>query len=642
MVAVVQRSFVAGGTSGNYPSNIIAGNSVFVAIITFSASNVTIGSSAVTVAGQSLTKLFEVQSPYTTQTNYIAIWGAANSPGGSSAVSATVTNGSFNPGDGLVIWEASGLGNSWTVDKTNSGVTTASTSVSSGSTGTLSQAIELALGAMLFGNDGVSAPTGLANTQAINPTFSYCWGGDSGTTSTTALTFAATGTSGENLAAIISIAPAAAGAAAFTQPGTAARTPARARKGGSQGSTGAPVIPPVPAQFTGPHAASAGRIAGTGYSSGSGGAPAPGGSGSISVVITKSNSLTPTIPSTIAGNCLLVLIASKGSSGSAASVSGITLGGSAGNFASLAAAHGTDGFTDWADAFAWADPSCAGGQTAVSVSGSNLGVGSGIGGVTVLEISGIAASSPLDKSSTGNGQSSSFASGATATTTVAAELWAAIAATPGSATGPESPWTDESPPGSAAAAAYQVVSSTGTASYSGTCSNEAWAALVVTLKGGSTAAAPFTGITATRRGRRAATGSSAGSPGAVVIAGGPVTPAPFPQPHAAVRGRPAAAHRPSSGSPGAPVTAPGPVTPATFTGPHCAVRGRGRRAPDRVRLTRRAGHHPAAAGAVPAAARGRPRPASPAPRDGTGQHRRAGHEGHPHPAHRPRQQDGHR
>ena len=394
-------------------------------------------------------------------------------------------------------------------------------------------------------------------------------------TSTTALTFAATGTSGENLAAIISIAPAAAGAAAFTQPGTAARTPARARKGGSQGSTGAPVIPPVPAQFTGPHTASGGRIAGTGYSSGSGGAPAPGGSGSISVVnITKSNSLTPTIPSTTAGNCLLVLIASKGSSGSAASVSGITLGGSAGNFASLAAAHGTDGFTDWADAFAWADPSCAGGQTAVSISGSNLGVGSGIGGVTVLEISGIAASSPLDKSSTGNGQSSSFASGATATTTVAAELWAAIAATPGSATGPGLPWTDESPPGGAAAAAYQVVSSTGTASYSGTCSNEAWAALVVTLKGGSTAAAPFTGITATLRGRRAATGSSAGSPGAVVIAGGPVTPAHVPAAARAVRGRQAAAHRPGSGSPGAPVTAPGPVTPATFTGPHCAVRGR--------------------------------------------------------------------
>ncbi len=207
----------------------------------------------------------------------------------------------------------------------------------------------------------------------------------------------------------------------------------------------------------------------------------------ITVVnITKSNSLTPTIPSTTAGNCLLVLIASKGSSGSAASVSGITLGGAAGNFASLAAAHGTDGFSDWADAFAWADPSCAGGQTAIVISGSNLGVASGSGGVTILEIQQIAASSPLDKSSTGNGISSSFASGSTAATTVAAELWAAIAATPGSASGPGSPWTDESPAGGAAAAAYQIVSSTGAASYSGNCNDEAWAALVVTLKQGST------------------------------------------------------------------------------------------------------------------------------------------------------------
>lgn len=201
------------------------------------------------------------------------------------------------------------------------------------------------------------------------------------------------------------------------------------------------------------------------------------------VNITKANSTSPTIPSTTAGNCLLVLVGSKNTSG-AASVSSVKLGGAAGNFASLAAAHGTDSFTAWCDAFAWADPNCAGGQTAVAISGTDLNLASGDGGVTILEISGIAASSPLDASSTGDAISSNFSSGGAATA-VANELWAAVAATTGSAAGPGSPWTDESPAGGAVAAGYQIVSSTGTATYAGTCTNEAWAALVVTLKQGS-------------------------------------------------------------------------------------------------------------------------------------------------------------
>jgi len=210
-IAVVQRTYVSGALSGSYPSNITATNSVFVAVISFNSSNVTIATSAVTVAGQSLTKLVEAQSAYlNSQTNYVSIWGAANSPGGSKTVSATSPNSSLNPADGLVIWEASGLGTSWAVDKSNSG-SGSGTAVSSGATGALSNAGQLVLGAMLAGQQTTGTPTGLTNTQAIDAgAFQYSWGGDSIDSTAASYTFAATATSGTNVAAIVTVNPASA------------------------------------------------------------------------------------------------------------------------------------------------------------------------------------------------------------------------------------------------------------------------------------------------------------------------------------------------------------------------------------------------------------------------------------------------
>lgn len=207
---------------------------------------------------------------------------------------------------------------------------------------------------------------------------------------------------------------------------------------------------------------------------------------------TKANTLSVTIPATTAGNCLVVLIMSKSTTG-AGSVSGVTLGGVADNFAAAVVAHGSNGISTFSDAFAWVDRNCAGGQTAIVVSGSALNVASGSGGVVVLEFSGVVTVTPVDQTKgTGNNSGgATFTSGTTATTTVAREVWAGCGAgAAGGVVGPGAPWIDESPAGGGGAAGYQIVSATGTATYSGTCTSSQNAGVVLTLKGTAAAAVP--------------------------------------------------------------------------------------------------------------------------------------------------------
>jgi hypothetical protein len=203
----------------------------------------------------------------------------------------------------------------------------------------------------------------------------------------------------------------------------------------------------------------------------------------ISVVhATSGNSTSITIPSTTAGNCLVTCIASA--STAAATVSGITLGGSAGNYAQLA--HASDSlFTSFTDAFIWADPACAGGQTAVVISGSSLSLASGNGGVMIYEVSGLTSTiaALLDQSSThGSTSAGNWTSNPAPDSTQASEIWVGVVSDGnGTLTGP-SAWTNTSI-GTTAEAGYQIVSSTGSAVYSGTDAgaSRVYAAAVVTL-----------------------------------------------------------------------------------------------------------------------------------------------------------------
>lgn len=219
---------------------------------------------------------------------------------------------------------------------------------------------------------------------------------------------------------------------------------------------------------------------------------------------TQTPPLTITLSATTPGNTLIALTGDVAVVSNGA-VSGITLGGAAGNWAALAS-QGTGG--DHSIVSAWADPSCAGGQTSVVISTTG---GSGTENLFgwVLEWSGLLPGT-LDKSSGGaNGFAASWDSGATAATTQASEVWFGVVAgtssgTPG-LTGPASPWVNQAQQVSGSAAAmcgYQVVSSTGTADYAGTASPTNTAdILVVTVKA---TAAVLAAATVTAGGRSSA------------------------------------------------------------------------------------------------------------------------------------------
>lgn len=284
----------------------------------------------------------------------------------------------------------------------------------------------------------------------------------------------------------------------------------------------------------------------------------------ISVVsTTTANSTSVTIPATTAGNCLVVCVMSQ-QTAAQASVSGITLGGSAGNFADLKDEHfsHTSISTTFWDTFVWADPNCAGGQTSVAISGSNIGVlgGGNGGGVVVFEISGLASSSVLDAFSIGAAFSSSWSSGTSGTTTQASEI--AIGATSGAntITGPGAPWTNSAPTSTACLAGYNILSSTGSVTYSGTSVGSGYAAVVVTLKTPATSSvSPFTPKKTARGTPSAVRGTGKGAAGAKYVA----FPSKFTPPRKPAKGTQAAARGRAESTAGK-YTAPPPVIVSPF------------------------------------------------------------------------------
>jgi hypothetical protein len=161
-------------------------------------------------------------------------------------------------------------------------------------------------------------------------------------------------------------------------------------------------------------------------------------------------------------------------------ISGVTLGGVADHWQAAASNAGGSRFT----AAVWYDPGCAAGQTSVAVS---LTGGSGPGEelyVAVYEVSGVLVS---DQASTGNAASgaTTWSSGATAATTNANEIFfgactasSAVPAVTGAGT-----WTTQNTGAGTfdQIAGFQIVSSTGTATFSGTIPSGGYTAVVATF-----------------------------------------------------------------------------------------------------------------------------------------------------------------
>ena len=101
---------------------------------------------------------------------------------------------------------------------------------------------------------------------------------------------------------------------------------------------------------------------------------------------------------TTAGNCVIACIIGYDTG---MSISGVTLGGSAGNFASAVQGYLS---ADYAFSAIWVDPNCAGGQTAVAATVSATEVY----GLYIFEVAGLVTSSVVDKTSGNYGSAATW------------------------------------------------------------------------------------------------------------------------------------------------------------------------------------------------------------------------------------------
>jgi hypothetical protein len=219
--------------------------------------------------------------------------------------------------------------------------------------------------------------------------------------------------------------------------------------------------------------------------------------------------LTATLPQTTGQSGTSTLVACITTSGATANpgVSSITLGGSADNWQAA--------LTDTANHFGgiiWYDPGCASGQTSVVLTCTG---GSGAGAdiyLTVYEVTGVLA---FDKGSHGDATSgfATWSSGATATTSAASEIFfgAVMGSTSVPAVTGVGTWTTRST-GTGQfdqVAGYQIVSSAGTATFSGTQGTGGYVAVVATF---SVSGGTHSGTaTLTGSGTLSATGAFAGT-----------------------------------------------------------------------------------------------------------------------------------
>lgn len=183
---------------------------------------------------------------------------------------------------------------------------------------------------------------------------------------------------------------------------------------------------------------------------------------------------------TTAGNCIVMAgWYSSESTSLIPEITNVILGSSADNFTQIAYNYILAN-NSYIAVSIWVDPGCAGSETTVTASGTNLSNYKEEAGITICEVSGLATSNVTDKYSTNTETATTFSSGTTATTSSADEFWIGVA-TAGSDITQTGSWNSILAQ-SFSQVGYQIVSSTGTAEYSGTASfSAASVAAVATL-----------------------------------------------------------------------------------------------------------------------------------------------------------------
>jgi hypothetical protein len=163
-ITLVQSKTVLnpGSAAGSFSSPTTAGNCVVALIYTYSGSNVSISTSAVTLGGAAgnFAQAVAVQSGFaSSDTQYIGAWVDPACAGGQTAIAATVSNATWINGAGLILLEFSGVATSSPVDQTSPTSATSGTSVTSGTTGATAVNNEMAVGAA-YPDAGLASESG--------------------------------------------------------------------------------------------------------------------------------------------------------------------------------------------------------------------------------------------------------------------------------------------------------------------------------------------------------------------------------------------------------------------------------------------------------------------------------------------------
>lgn len=211
---------------------------------------------------------------------------------------------------------------------------------------------------------------------------------------------------------------------------------------------------------------------------------------------TTGTSLTITLSATTAGNTLVITAVSSCTPANP-TISGITLGGT--SIGSQVATAGSVS-ADSQSSFMWEATNIAGGQTSVVITFTTGNTGSIC--ATVMEWNGLGTADASGVSANGT-SGTTFSSGASGTTKQANEVaigccGAFNGSGIGTITGPSSPWSNLTQETSASThvgllTGYDVLSATGTATYSGSFGVTAsYAAIVVTFRAGPVVDLPVT------------------------------------------------------------------------------------------------------------------------------------------------------
>ena len=408
-ISVVQSKVVLnpGSGAGSFNSATTAGNCVVVLIFTYTtASATTITTSAVTLGGSAgnFAQAKAVQSGYaSTDSQYVGCWVDPDCAGGQTAVAVTASNATWTAGAGLILLELSGVATSSPVDVSSSNSATTGTAVSSGTTGTTAVAGEMAIGAA-YPDNALSAESGTYTNILLGSSSPYTGAAGYLALASSGSTTSYTGTgasSGDWAALVITLKPSTGGGAAAARPVTAVTL------------AGATHIPHAGPSIVQTASASSRNDVGS--------------------------SLTITFGSpTTVGNCVVVC-AGTYSTASGTDLTGITLGGSAGNFAKLISVPTTSSLNQ--GCAIWADPNCAAGTSVVVTLNGTHALSA-----VAYEVAGLPTSAVLDQSTTGSGTSgSSWSSGTSGMTTQASEAWFGVSSVYNAFAAEPSGWTNTEP-----------------------------------------------------------------------------------------------------------------------------------------------------------------------------------------------------